>query len=219
MDNIEIKHFFDTINKECSYLVLRNWNELFTGNIYEYSHNDIDILCENRDEFVKITHAIRIHQESNRDNYVVSLETFKIRLDIRWVGDGYYPLEWQKNMLKRRVYLNGIYVMSEDDYKYSLLYHAFLQKMSVSEDYKNKIKMLFSEEVIDDVFNVHYTRLLKEYLQANNYHFELPLDPGVFVNWRIVNMIPRSISYNHLVKRQLFILRRRFVAVFRRFFN
>ena len=46
-------------------------------------------------------------------------------INIRFVGDGYFDLAWEMDMLGTRRLTRGVYVLEHTHYKYSMLYHAF----------------------------------------------------------------------------------------------
>ena len=67
-------------------------------------------------------------------------------LDIRCVGDGYYDKPWEEVMIKNRVKTEGIYVLCKEDYNYSILYHALLQKRERDgAKYNQMLRELFDE--------------------------------------------------------------------------
>lgn len=195
-----IKDLFQLLNSRCCYLVLRNWDNIFDENIYGNSHEDIDILCDDLDSFVQLTNAKRIHQRTDRDNFIVEVGELKVRFDVRYVGDDYYPTEWQKIMLQRRKQQGDLYVMSEEDYYYSLAYHALLQKPNLSLEYKEKLSSLFREDLSDEKL----LTTLKAFLRENRFVIGVPKDPGVYVNWRLVNKIGYKSDFKRLINRMSF---------------
>lgn len=180
-----IRHFFDFLNKNCDYLILRNWDDIFDDGIYGNGHEDIDILCRNLVHFVKLTDAKRVHLSKYRDNFVVKIGHLNVRFDVRHVGDGYYPTKWEDVMLNNKVLTKqGVYIMKADDYAYSLAYHALLQKPTLSNEYKRKIidALGFIGNPGSDMSEKDILKLLQFYCRMNKYYVEIPSDPGVFLN-------------------------------------
>jgi len=80
---------FEALNRECSYLVLRNF-EQFRESAFLAGHDDMDLLCDDR---AKLRGTLRATARFARDGGVhctVSIGSVKIPVDIRTVGDGYY---------------------------------------------------------------------------------------------------------------------------------
>ncbi len=214
-----LKGLFIKLNSQCNYLVLRNWDDLFCEDVYEAGHADIDILCENKDSFVMLTGAKRIHKEKNRDNYIIPIDGKEIRFDVRWVGDGYYPATWEQEMLNNKV-LNddGVFIMSERDYFYSLAYHALLQKMELSVEYANKLNTAYK------AFNAEHNILYKDeilqklsfFLHDNKWAAEIPTDPGVFLNIQIFSSLPHNKTLSRMLSRKVFCMKTMLSRQFRR---
>lgn len=182
---ISIKHFFDHLNKEIEYLVLRNWDDLYEEKIYGDSHEDIDILCRDLKSFIRLTDAKPVFRSKYRNNYIVRIGIFEIRFDVRYVGDGYYPQKWEDEMLKRRKINNlGFYIPSDEDYFFSLAYHALLQKPFFSEEYLKKTSDAYNVSRIKKKrLNINEIReLVSDFCFRNNYRVEIPSDPGVYLN-------------------------------------
>lgn len=200
----ELKELFSNLNDTCVYVVLRNWDDIFNESIYGSGHEDIDILCDDKMLFLETVGAVPVHKNKHRDNFIVPCGTSMLRFDVRWVGDGYYPKEWEMNMLKNRL-LNkdGIYIMSKEDYCYSLAYHALFQKPSLSKEYMNKIQVAYkstgNDLVIQDQFEL--LDVLRLFMDNNSYKYVISSDPAVFVNWQNVKKIKTQLSFYYLFRR------------------
>lgn len=215
-----LKDFFEYLNRNCTYLVLRNWDNLLDETMYGAGHEDIDILCSDIKEFITLTGAKRVHKERCRDNYIVSFGERQVRFDVRWVGDGYYPADWEAQMLERRV-LNDqfIYVMELEDYFFSLLYHALLQKPSLSSEYLQKLNKTYNLlfESSGELGEKELLELLNDYLSRNGYCFEVTRDPGVFVNKTNVRHLPKKNNIYRLCNNELFRLKHILIGYYSRF--
>lgn len=213
-----IKILFDFLNSNCEYLVLRNWDDVFNDSVYGNGHEDIDILCADLSLFIEKTSARRVYNNPHRDNFVISCGDGFIRFDIRWVGDGYYPVEWEKRMLdNRQLSVNGVYIMNPEDYCYSLSYHALVQKPKLSAEYYQKVNKTF--KMIDGITEIQNERdvidRLYDFMNRESYRCVIPQDPGVFINWTNFNKLPKAIKATPLFRRSFF----RFTELLKRLFN
>ena len=211
----DLKTLFDELNANCRYLVLRNWEDIFSSNIYASGHADIDILCDNLPEFVNKTGAYRVHNNKYRDNFVVPYEDIKVRFDIRWVGDGYYPTQMEKEMLDNRVFNDvGIYIPAPAEYFYSLSYHALLQKKSLSDEYKNKLQRIYKDVYGKEIELTEETLLkfLSEFFRKKNMKIVLPNDPAVYLNTKNMVTLGYKRNWSRLIRRIFYKLRSRILA-------
>lgn len=211
--NNQLKDLFNHLNNNCRYLVLRNWDNLLDESIYGQGHEDIDVLCEDLGEFIKITGAKRVHSEKDRDNYVVPFEGMNVRFDVRWVGDGYYPEGMERAMLNnRRMNEQSVFIPSIVDYYYSLAYHALLQKPSVSEEYLEKLNQV-RQILTQTRASIEQSAIsieLCDFLKKNEWKFEYPNDPGVYVNYSGIKVFPVKRNLRRIVKRKLLLCKQRF---------
>lgn len=155
------------LNEKNNYLVLRNY-ELYTANKLFDGHDDIDLLCDDRN---KIFQTIQAKKIDIRDDIhvVVNITGKNVRVDIRCVGDSYFDTAWEENMLNTRImYKNSFYVMNDENYFYSILYHEFFHKRKLREDYFQRLLSLSYNLEIE--FNERNLKdLLKEYMQKKGY--------------------------------------------------
>lgn len=214
--------FFDLLNKNCCYLVLRNWDNLLDDSIYGKGHEDIDILCDSLESFIKLTKANRVHKENKRDNYIVTFGNSVIRIDARWVGDGYYPIEMEKRLLAdRRVNKQNIFIPNEEGYYYSLLYHALVQKRELSDEYSFKLNDV-RKKILNTSINGCYDDFLNDlgaYLRANGLAVEYPRDPGVVINEKVIKSLPVNKRFLRALLRDLFVLKQRVLYYYKRVLN
>lgn len=197
-----VKEFFDTLNENIQYIVLRNWEDIYNPTS-DFSHEDIDILCSDLNAFKKIVKTVPIHDNAYRDNYFVIIKGQKIRVDIRHVGDGYYPVEFQKQLLQERnLDKNGLYIPSVKTFYYSLLYHALLQKKVLSVEYTNKLnaaRIKFEDTRINS--NKEFLDELKYFLMDSGFTAPMPHDPGVYINLRNSKYVGMTMDFKSSVQR------------------
>ena len=164
---------FQALNKECNYLILRNYEGFSTDEVFLKDHEDIDFLCDNAAKLAEVLGAVPRKQHLNRTVQLwIDYKDTQMKIDVREIGDGYYDRAWQQVMLDRRVlHPLGFYVMCEEDYFYSLAYHAVLQKKKLSEEYLSRLSSEgknygFSISSETDLLNI-----LIDYVKKNGYHF------------------------------------------------
>lgn len=180
-----LDEFFDFINNNTEYVILRNWENIPSQNLLS-GKDDIDILCSNKETFVKVTDAIPLFHKYNICNYYVNMSFGRIRIDIRSIGDGYYCKEWEEQFLKRRFLCEkGFYILDSEDYFYSLAYHGLIQKPMFSPIYSERLNLMRDNggQLKDET---EFLRMLHEYMKSNSFYVEDPLDCAVHLNQRNV---------------------------------
>lgn len=179
MENIRM--LFERINSlEINYIVLRNYEDLMSDS-FLIRHPDIDFLCDNRKVLVE---AIGAETRLNYDDgmhYLVEIGRIKVPIDIREIGDGYYDNKWEQEMLRSKILFKGLcYIPNKENYYYSLLYHAIIQKDKVSEDYMEIFKNIERElELYDECSRLER---LEIYMEAKSYQYVYPDDICVGFN-------------------------------------
>lgn len=189
-----IQSFVDALNNSgVPYLVLRNYENLLSPEIYVDGHGDIDLLCADSRLLAEKVGARTYHNKvkevcDDGVHYYVLIAGKQVSLDLRSVGDGYYCQKWQQEMLDRRVLKDGFYVMSEQDYLYSLIHHAILQKRSFSNEYRSRLTEMCNRLhiVMKDVSAQSFIQLLESYMAEHGYTYVYPRDTFVPLNTRYI---------------------------------
>lgn len=175
----DIQTVFENLPADCEYLIMRNW-EGFYDDILIEGHNDIDVLCANQKSRDMLTDAFTA-KKVTLDGFHFSFihRGMEVTLDTRIVGDGYYDINWQRSMLKNRVRNPlGFYVMSDEDYFYSLAYHAIYQKKAgLSEEYRERLAEMRPE--CKDYQQADYIKALHEYMLRHGYFYTHTVDDSV----------------------------------------
>ncbi len=176
----DIWEVFKALNETCNYIILRNYEELEKGNMLMDEHDDIDFLCDDQQNMRELLGAVYRPITGNFDHFFISVGGEQVKIGIRYVGDLYYDTEWEQAMLAHRVWNQaGFYVMDEENYFYSLLYHALVQKKKLSEDYAGRLQTMGS------AFGVHlqseedYVRCLEDYMLEKEYKVCYPVDTTI----------------------------------------
>lgn len=171
-----LEEFFSAIDKT-GFLVLRNFDDITEDRLD--TPEDIDVLCESRDEFIRLSGARLCRNDENCNNYYVLIRGKKLRVDIRDIGDGYYDAAWEKDMLAKRVKKGSFYIMEEQDYLHALLYHAVIQKPAFSDKYFSILKGPLG---LKSKKPFHCCRVLAKYMKKRGYKLAQPKDPFVAMN-------------------------------------
>ena len=134
-----VEQMFYILNNCVNYAILRNY-ETLPDEIYINEHNDIDLICDSKENVAYALNAIKAQESHYRVQYYVKVEDKIANFDLRYIGDKYYDEELEEDMLKSRVFnKKGFYTLSDEYYFYTLLYHALIHKREISTDYIKKL--------------------------------------------------------------------------------
>ena len=207
----EVREVFDLLNSNgVRYVVLRNFENLLSPEVYVNGHGDIDILCDDSQKVVDILDAATDRKDvypfkGDGVHYYIIIDGDRASLDLRYVGDGYYCKKWEEDILARRVESDCFYVPDEVDYFYSLIYHSILQKHSFSTEYQERLKIMASDlglsfEGSESSFISHLERYMKE----NGYEFTWSSDHLVPNRFGLVDR--KMVSTNPKLRMRHFLL-------------
>ena len=180
---------FYALNNCANYAILRNYESL-PEEIYVNEHNDIDLICESMIEVAYILNAKPMHQESYRVQHQAKVEDKIAYFDLRNLGDDYYYRPLEEKMLENRIYNEkGFYVLDKENYFYTLLYHALIQKPEFKQDYKKKLMDMNIENVDMETTLEEYGNILKKWMIKNEYIALEPIDKTVYFNKETVEYL------------------------------
>ena len=180
------KYFFDTQkvfeskkdlfkhlneNKKLKYVVLRDQVS---------DKDDIDILVNNYYLFKRISdcHSYKlknlnfisnsgdpIDDNGFKVSNYIKIKNKIIKVDVRFTGDGYFDSNWQKTILRDRVFQNSYYFPNKNDLFFSILYHIVYHKGYIDKKYtkflKQKLKL--------DNLNINIiTKIINKFLSEKN---------------------------------------------------
>lgn len=204
---INLRHLFYVLNNTISYCVLRNYECL--PNEYDFTtHGDIDILTDNKSNAIYVTNAIPVYPaEPYRVYCNVLVDSKNIPFDFRSIGDNYYDMRWERNILdKKIVSKGGFFIPNMIDQYYSLLYHAYIQKYRIADDYPKKLSYLAS--AINENFknDVRYViSQLDDFLKTNGYEYIKCEDKTVGYNQSILQLSKHHMRYGGPCIRTLYL--------------
>jgi hypothetical protein len=124
-----LSQFFDFMNDiNFPYVVLRNFDNLPYA-VEQDGHGDLDLLVYDLDHWQEIFPQAKREFPHPRVRFSVSLDDSWFYVDIRYLGDGYYPLDFEKEILKtREFHPNGFYVPNATHFRLALAYHVVHHK-------------------------------------------------------------------------------------------
>ena len=196
----DAKEMFYVLNNCVNYAILRNYEGL-PEEIYVNEHNDIDLICESMVETAYILNARSMHKEIFRVQHEASVGDKIAYFDLRNVGDNYYFKPLEERILKNRVYNEkGFYVLNKEDYFYTLLYHAYVQKPEFKQDYKEKLMNMGVEKVTLNTSLEEYGQILQKWLLKNEYVVIEPVDRSVYFNKENLKDFKPSVYYENEAK-------------------
>jgi len=167
-----VQELFKAIRTE-KYVVLRNYENLETE-ITSGLHPDIDFLCAAPDRLKGILHLQPRGRIKDGIHYKVQIGGKTVAVDVRHVGDGYLDQRWERHILKnRKVFGRMCFVPEETDHMYSLLYHALIQKRTVSSDYCAVLTGFFGEAFAEGSRQDRLA-ILEKFMRENGYRYTWP---------------------------------------------
>jgi len=198
-----LEEVFDVLNNTVNYVILRNFENI--NEEMDSLHPDIDLLIDNRANTINILNAQKTLKKKYRVQYMVLIDNKYINFDLRFIGDNYYDINWQKDILSTRVRQDFYYRPTVNNYFYSLLYHALLHKSQLGADYEKRLLELNDKNSI--VSNTtHFTVLdifndLKDFISAHKYSITYPNDFSVYWNYHLYSDANISWSLSHKIYR------------------
>lgn len=152
-------------------------------------HEDLDILCEDTASFVQSSKLICKMIPEDDIHFATFIAEKMIPVDLRHLGDHYYDCSWEKDILeRRRMADNGNwYVMSEEDYYYTLVYHAILQKSKVNPQYIDELNVMAEKLGVCSGDKEIHLKNLDHYMNRRGYRYVQPDDGSVPFQWQYIN--------------------------------
>ncbi|WP_375239538.1 hypothetical protein [Aurantibacter sp.] len=182
----DVNQLFKVLNNSINYVVLRNF-ECLPNEYNVEGHGDIDVLVENENFMAYLTGAKNMSpKKSYRCNYEININNEQVPFDFRFLGDNYYDVAWEKNILEtKELAKDTFYVPNQENHFFSLLYHAVIHKRSIGKDYIKKLNSI-NDSFIPNFKNIksekEYSLALAKYLEDASYNFTTPIDKTVYFN-------------------------------------
>lgn len=176
----DMKQLLYVLNGTVYYVILRN----FEGMPDEFDYRDVDLLAED-EKLAYIVNKDFSPLSGNSRSFEAKIGDKLIVFNPNYLGDHYYDIKWEKDVLKRRaLHPNGFYVPSKEDYFYTLLYHVIFHKPNkpnwiigkISDEYKKKLGTLARELDLNEITERTFDdfdkskRFLEKYMSEAGYH-------------------------------------------------
>jgi hypothetical protein len=160
---------FGVLNDTVHYVVLRK------------SDSSIDILTDNRAKLIHTLKPKKFGMFFFHKKVKLKIGGRQVDWNIRGIGDNYYCLRWEQDMLQDRVLgQENFYTLNEEHYFYSFIYFALIHKKYITKEYYTKAEHLLEylaevektsdKELFPDAFD-YYFDLLNDYMKRKNYVF------------------------------------------------
>ena len=194
-----VEEMFYVLNNCVNYAIIRNY-ETLPEEIYVNEHNDIDIICNSHEDVAYVLNAEKVFAEEYRIHYKVKVEEKFAFFDLRYVGDSYYYYQMEKEILNNRKYNEkGFYTISEEEYFYSLIYHALIHKPKFAKDYEDRLKKMNPTNVKLET-EEDFIEILNQWLINKGYCITKPIDKSVAFNIENAKRFDNFLLYNPLLE-------------------
>lgn len=176
----DLNDVFSELNKHprLEWLITHNFNEFV-------EEDDIDFLTNDYYYFMRILDTIErpklnvLNGVSNGGssvrNYIKLNNKFK-PIDIRYIGDNFYDIQFQKDMMASRILFHNFYIPDKTYHIFSLIYHAIVHKPAISNTYTS----IFISYGIEpqDINKPFLKAVLDPFMKRHNYRYVKP-EPSV----------------------------------------
>jgi len=161
----DLKQFFSFMEDvNFPYLVLRNWKGL-PYSVELGDHSDLDLLVYDLGHWKEIFPEAKQVYPDPRVQFKIPINGSHIQVDVRYIGDGYYPTRFEKLLLDTRErHPEGFFIPALPLFRIALAYHCVHHKN------QNKYKDIIGDISIDE--------LLKA-LKESDVGWVEPKDPSV----------------------------------------
>ena len=131
------------------YVVLRNWDGL-PYDVKLGEHSDLDLLVYDFNHFFEIFPYAKLVHDLPRVRTRIPIDDSFIYVDVRHVGDNYYPEDFERNILETKEWNSrGFYTPNPIHHRIALAYHAVHHKNDISRDYLPYLGDAKIEELVE----------------------------------------------------------------------
>ena len=191
-----VEELFYILNNTVNYVVLRGEKNVYY-NLIDQKHEDIDILIEQYWDFIVILNGESCCS-TERPHEKITIKGRQYIFDLWDIQRYYFDPEWMFSMIEHRQLNNGIFILSNEDKFYHILYHSIIIKGKIAKDYQEFIDEECSKRNITTDIN----RYLYNYLKKNNYEVTIPSDKSISIhNKEALNYHPnKTLIQKHFAK-------------------
>ena len=146
----DIKQFLNYMNDiGFLYVVLRNWDNL-PHQVELGEHSDLDLLVYDLEHWIEIFPQAERVYPAPRVQFKVPIKDSFIQVDVRYIGDRYYPKAFQETILEAREWNpNGFFTPNAPMFRLALAYHVVHHKNQMSPEYSKWIGNVSVEELLE----------------------------------------------------------------------
>ena len=145
-----LRQFFNYLNDiNFQYVVLRNWDNL-PDSVELGDHSDLDLLVYDYAHFLEVFPEARLEFPYPRVRHKMPIGDTYIFIDVRSIGDGYYPADFEQAILDTREWNpNGFYTPNPIHFRVALAYHIVHHKNGISDNYRQHIGNTTVKELLE----------------------------------------------------------------------
>lgn len=145
-----LRQFFSYLNDiDFQYVVLRNWENL-PDSVELGDHSDLDLLVYDFNHWREVFPDAKAEFPLPRVRFKITVDDTYIYADIRSLGDGYYPADFQQAILDTREWNpKGFFTPDPLHHRLALAYHVAHHKGS--NTYPNWLGNLTAKELADSL--------------------------------------------------------------------
>lgn len=124
-----LRQFFSYLNDiSFQYVVLRNWENL-PDSVELGDHSDLDLLVYDFNHFLEVFPEAKAEFPYPRVRFKLAIGDDYIFMDVRHIGDGYYPADFEQAVLDTREWNEkGFYTPNPIHFRMALVYHVVHHK-------------------------------------------------------------------------------------------
>lgn len=121
----DLRSAFNFLSFSCRWCVLRNFDSLPSSVVGD----DIDILVEDRETAASLLGLVFDPDDKDRRaGKLMMKDGTHLKIDLHWLGDGYFDVVWQAEILDKRVLKNDIYRPDPEGYFFTYLYNELINR-------------------------------------------------------------------------------------------
>lgn len=145
----DLRQFFNYLNDiNFQYVVLRNWENL-PDSVELGDHSDLDLLVYDYQHFLEVFPDAKAEFPFPRVRHKLAIGDNYIFMDIRHIGDGYYPADFEQAILDTREFNpNGFYTPNPIHFRVALAYHIVHHKNGFSDNYRTHLGDVTIKELL-----------------------------------------------------------------------
>ncbi|MDH3249403.1 MAG: hypothetical protein OEQ47_10595 [Acidimicrobiia bacterium] len=139
----DLASVFTALNLSLAFVVLRNFENLPDDDRVG-RHEGVDLLVRDYREAVRILGGAPEHGSvpGGGGRFVVAVGDRTVRFALWPVGGGYFDPRWEEEILRRRVFRDGVPTPNDADHFDSLAYHAVVHKRIHHDDEWDRLAVL-----------------------------------------------------------------------------